>query len=59
MSTKNTQEILTESIESWMKMNNQSKDDEDLNDPYPWLPETDIRKTMTDNEILDKIHESW
>ncbi len=27
----------------------------DLNDPYPWLPDTDIRKKMTDNQILDKF----
>ena len=55
MSTENTREILTESMESWIKMNDQNKDDEDPNDPYPWLSETDIRKKMTDNEILDKF----
>ena len=27
----------------------------DPNDPYPWLPVTDIRKKMTDNQILDKF----
>ncbi len=27
----------------------------DPNDPYPWLSETDIKKKMTDNEILDKF----
>ena len=31
------------------------QDNVDLQDPYPWLPDTDIRKRMTDNQILDKF----
>ncbi len=44
-----------ESMELWMKANDKNKDNMDPNDLYPWLPDTDIRKRMTDNEILDKF----
>ncbi len=54
MSTEQTQEILMESTESWLKAFSQ---DEEPNpeDPYPWLPDSDIHKKMMDNEILDKF----
>ena len=33
---------------------NNDQDNVDLNDPYPWLADTDIRKRMTNTQILDK-----
>ncbi len=54
MSSEDTQDILTESMESWMKATGM-QDNVDKNDPYPWLADTDIRKRMTNNEILNKF----
>ncbi len=49
------QEILIESMDSWMKAFAKHEEELDPNDPYPWLPDSDIRKKITDNEILDKF----
>ncbi len=49
------QEILMESMESWMKVFDKHNEEADPNDPYPWLLNSDVRKKMTDNEILDKF----
>ena len=55
MSTEQTKEILMESMDSWMKAFTKHKEELDPNDPYPWLSDSDNRKRMTDNEILDKF----
>ena len=38
-----------------MKAFTQQEEEPDPDDPYPWLPDSDIWKKMTDNEILDKF----
>ncbi len=55
MSKEEMQEILMESMESWMKVFDKNEDEIDPDDPYCWLSDSDIRKKMTDNEILDKF----
>ncbi len=42
MSTEQTQEILMESMDIWMKAVTQQEEEPDPNNPYPWLADSDI-----------------
>ena len=53
MTSEETQEVLTESLDQYFRAaNNQTAQE---HDPYPWLSESDPRKKMTDEEIIDKF----
>ncbi len=43
------------SWKAWMKAFDKQDNEINPDDPYPWLPDLNIRKKMTDNKILDKF----